>query len=78
MTGRITPWIRSPPVRREVTLAAHSHGLIPFDSPRFYLVGGIGPLLAAFIVMRIVRDVRLGSPLGARQHGATFTPGSPR
>jgi len=34
--------------------AAYSHGLFPFDSPIFYVLGGVGPLLAAYIVLRIL------------------------
>lgn len=33
--------------------ASYSHGLFPFDSPIFYFVGGIGPMVAAYIVLRM-------------------------
>jgi membrane protease YdiL (CAAX protease family) len=32
--------------------AAFSYGLFPFDSPIFYVIGGIGPMLAAYIVLK--------------------------
>jgi uncharacterized protein len=35
--------------------AAHSHGLFPFDNPLFYVLCGVGPMLAAFIVLRLLR-----------------------
>lgn len=34
--------------------AAHAHGLFPFDSPVFYVLGGVGPMLAAYIVLRVL------------------------
>jgi uncharacterized protein len=35
--------------------AAHSHGLFPFDSPIFYFLGGIGPILSAYLVLRVLQ-----------------------
>lgn len=32
--------------------AAHSHGLFPFDHFLFYFIGGVSPLLAAYVVLR--------------------------
>lgn len=32
---------------------AYSRGLFPFDSPLFYIIGGIGPMIAAYLVLRI-------------------------
>jgi membrane protease YdiL (CAAX protease family) len=33
--------------------AAYSRNLFPFDSPLFYFIGGIGPMLAAYLVLRV-------------------------
>jgi membrane protease YdiL (CAAX protease family) len=40
--------------------AAHSHGFFPFDSPLFYVFGGIGPLVAALIVASALYGKRNG------------------
>ena len=67
MTARISTWVRQQPLIAFYALAfaitwlgwvpqaAHSHGLFPFDSPLFYILGGVGPLLAAFIVLSVLR-----------------------
>lgn len=34
--------------------AAYSHGLFPFNHFLFYLLGGIGPMLAAYVVLRVL------------------------
>ena len=64
MTSRISTWMRKQPVFAFYILAfaitwlgwlpqaAHSHGFFPFDSPLLFILGGIGPMLAAFIMMR--------------------------
>lgn len=41
-----------------VPQALHSHGLFPFDSPLFYVVGGAGPLLALNLVLRVTHGPR--------------------
>jgi len=46
--------------------AAYSRGLFPFDSPIFYFVGGIGPMLAAYIVLKAQQ--------GERAIGTLFAP----
>lgn len=43
-----------------VPQAAHSYGLFPFDSPLFYVFGGIGPLVAALIVAYALYGKRNG------------------
>jgi membrane protease YdiL (CAAX protease family) len=79
MTTYIATWVRRQPILTFYLLAfaitwaswlpqaAHTHGLFPFDSPLFYLLGGVGPLLAAFIVLRLLRgaagDAELFAPL---------------
>ena len=64
MTARVSTWERERPVLAFYVLAfaitwlgwvpqaAHSRGLFPFDSPLFYILGGVGPMVAAFIVLR--------------------------
>lgn len=61
----MTAWIRKCPLVAFYILAfaitwlawmpqaAYSHGLFPFDSPIFYFIGGIGPMAAAYIVLRV-------------------------
>lgn len=67
MNTRVTTWMRRQPILAFYLLAfaitwlgwvpqaAHSHGLFPFDSPIFYILGGVGPLLAAYLVLRALR-----------------------
>lgn len=67
MTGRFTAWVRRQPVGALYALAflftwlgwlpqaAYSRGWFPFDSPLFYVLGGVGPLLAAFVVQSALR-----------------------
>ena len=67
MTARISTWMGRQPVLAFYVLAfsitwlgwvpqaLHSHGLFPFDSPLFYVLGGVGPMLAAFVVLRLLR-----------------------
>lgn len=47
--------------------AAHSRGLIPIDTPVFYVLGGVGPGLAAWLVLRALHggdgDRTLFAPL---------------
>ncbi|HEX5807535.1 MAG TPA: CPBP family intramembrane glutamic endopeptidase [Anaerolineales bacterium] len=56
--------------------AAYSHGLFPFDSPIFYILGGVGPLLAVFITLKILHgEVDYGSvfrPLWQWQFGVVW------
>lgn len=66
MTDSIGAWIRRQPVAAFYVLAftitwagwlpqaAHSRDLFPFDSPLFYVLGGLGPGLAALIVRRVL------------------------
>lgn len=66
MKAKFTDWVTRHPLYAFYILAfaltwagwipqtAYSHGLFPFDSPVFYLLGGVGPLLAAFFVLRIL------------------------
>lgn len=70
MRARVSTWITQRPVFAFYVLAfaitwlgwlpqaAHSHGLFPFDSVLFYILGGIGPGLAAYLVMQAL----YGSP----------------
>lgn len=65
--SRVSEWIRSRPVAAMYLLALyftwlgwvpqalHSRGLFPFDSVIFYVLGGVGPLLAVFIVLQVLR-----------------------
>ena len=75
-------WVRKQPVLVFYVLAfsitwlgwlpqtAHSHGLIALDSPLLwsllYALGGVGPVLAAVIVMRVLR--------GPQAYGELFSP----
>lgn len=64
MSGRLARWMRRRPLLASCLLtfgitwlswvpqAAHSRGWFPFDSPAFYVLGGIGPGLAAYLVLR--------------------------
>lgn len=68
MTTRVLGWVRNQPVLAFYLLAfaitwlgwmpqaAYSHGLFPFDSLLFYILGGVGPLVAALIVLHILRS----------------------
>lgn len=78
MTASISTWIRKQPLLAFYLLAfaitwlgwlpqaAYSHGLFPFDSPIFYVLGGVGPLLAVMIVLRVLR--------GTSDYGDLFRP----
>lgn len=67
MSARISAWMRKQPVVAVYVLAfvftwlgwvpqaLHSRGLFPFDSFIFYIFGGVGPLLAVFIVLAALR-----------------------
>jgi uncharacterized protein len=67
MTARFAAWLRRQPVFAFYLLAfaitwlawlpqaAHSRGLFPFDNPLFYILGGIGPMVAAFVVLRALK-----------------------
>jgi membrane protease YdiL (CAAX protease family) len=46
--------------------AAHSRGLFPLDSPIFYVLGGVGPLLAVFIMLKVLQ--------GKVDYGKVFHP----
>jgi len=62
MANRAIQWMRNHPLAAFYLLAfgvtwagwlpqaAYSRGLFPFDSPIFYILGGVGPLLAVFLV----------------------------
>lgn len=66
MKDNVVRWVRIQPVKAFYILAfiitwlgwmpqaAHSHGLFPFNSPIFYVFGGVGPLAAALIVARVL------------------------
>lgn len=66
MTANIASWVRKHPVIAFYLLAfgitwlgwvpqaLHSHGMFPFDHFIFYVLGGVGPLLAVFIVLWII------------------------
>lgn len=67
MNAGVSTWIQKRPVFAFYVLAfaitwlgwvpqaAYSRGVFPFDSPLFYVLGGVGPMLAAFIVLRFMR-----------------------
>ncbi len=67
---RVTGWMERRPVAAFYVLAfaitwlawvpqaLHSRGLFPFDSPVLYVVGGAGPLLALYLVLRVTRGSR--------------------
>jgi uncharacterized protein len=74
----ITPWVKKHPLAAFYLLAfgltwlgwvpqaLYSRGLFPFDSPFFFVLGGLGPLLAVFIVHRITT--------GSADFGELFIP----
>jgi len=78
MSARISAWMRKQPVVAVYVLAfvftwlgwvpqaLHSRGLFPFDSFIFYIFGGVGPLLAVFIVLAALR--------GRAEWGEPFRP----
>lgn len=67
MPASVHPWIKKQPVVTFYLLAfaitwagwlpqvAYSRGSFPFDSPLFYILGGIGPGLAAYLVLGVLR-----------------------
>ncbi len=78
MMARLGSWVRERPLVAFYLLAfvltwlgwapqaLYSHGLFPFDSFIFYLFGGVGPLLAAYLVLRALH--------GDKAFGALFAP----
>ena len=78
MISHFSSWVRKQPVLAFYVLAfsitwigwvpqaAHSQGLFPFDSPIFYILGGVGPLLAVFIVTKAIT--------GKDDYGELFRP----
>lgn len=78
MSARIFAWMRKQPVAAVYVLAfgltwlgwvpqaLHARGLFPFDSFVFYLLGGVGPLLAVFLVLSALR--------GRAEYGEPFRP----
>lgn len=78
MAASIATWVKKQPLFAFYILAfsitwlgwipqaAYSRGLFPFDSPIFYVLGGVGPLLAVFITLKILR--------GKVDYGEVFRP----
>lgn len=78
MTANIEKWVKAHPVAALLIVALvftwvgwvpqalYSHGLFPFDSPVFYVLGGTGPLLAVFVILRILH--------GQWEFGLPFAP----
>jgi membrane protease YdiL (CAAX protease family) len=68
MTARVRSarWVRAHPLAAFYVLAfgitwlgwlpqtAHSRGFFPVDSPLFYVLGGVGPGIAAWVVLRVL------------------------
>ncbi len=80
MSTRISQWVRKQPVLAFYILAfvitwagwipqaAYSRGIFPFDNLLFYILGGVGPLLAGIIVHTVLHGKvnygKLFRPLG--------------
>ncbi len=78
MPARLVTWIKKQPVTALYLFAflftwlgwapqaLHSRGLLPFVSPIFYILGGVGPLLAVFLVTSALRgEGEFGEPFRA-------------
>ncbi|MGE5652884.1 MAG: type II CAAX prenyl endopeptidase Rce1 family protein [Bacillota bacterium] len=88
MKGRWRSWVAGQPVIAFYVLtfiitwlgwvpqAAYSHGLFPFDSIVFYILGGVGPMLAAYLVLRVTHgkeaETELFAPLLRWRAGAVW------